>query len=423
MKKALVISWYFPPVNSSEGLVTFKLLKNSKYKYDVFTQKGNLSWTYGAREEKLVSSNITPIFSKSSNLQEWVKEGVEYFLSNKDKYEYIMSRSMAPESHMIAYEIKKKYPNIKWIASFGDPIYDNPFSSFYKETSPYSAKGVETGNCSVKYFMSPKRILKNMIWHIRHKRYMLTSHPEVKNKQIQMSTLKNCDLVILNNEYQKKHMISTCPFDIEDKIVVLPHSFDLDFYPKVNDNTEKGKIKFAYLGHLDEIRTPINFLKALVKLKETYPKLVEKMIIEFYGNLSDKDKVFIMDNQLYDFVKVNKSVDYFESLKIMSNSDWLLSFDANLGEIIPNNIFFPAKLADYLGSGTKIFAVTMLDGASADVLRETGAIIASHSVSDIYTHLLSILEGKLSSDIHDTGRYNSRNVAKEYDKLIEERIL
>ena len=29
MKKGLVISWYFPPINSSEGLCTFKLLKNS----------------------------------------------------------------------------------------------------------------------------------------------------------------------------------------------------------------------------------------------------------------------------------------------------------------------------------------------------------------------------------------------------------
>ena len=35
MKRILVISWYFPPINSSEGLVTYKLLKNSKYQYDV----------------------------------------------------------------------------------------------------------------------------------------------------------------------------------------------------------------------------------------------------------------------------------------------------------------------------------------------------------------------------------------------------
>ena len=43
MKKILVISWYFPPVNSSEGLVTFKLLKNSEYEYDVFTQKNQVT--------------------------------------------------------------------------------------------------------------------------------------------------------------------------------------------------------------------------------------------------------------------------------------------------------------------------------------------------------------------------------------------
>ena len=118
MKKCLVISWYFPPVNSSEGLVTFKLLKNSKYKYDVFTQKGNESWTYGSKEDKLVSSNINTIFAKNNELSKWVEEGIQFFDDNKDKYDMIMSRSMAPESHMIALAIKKKYPDIKWIASF-----------------------------------------------------------------------------------------------------------------------------------------------------------------------------------------------------------------------------------------------------------------------------------------------------------------
>ena len=37
-RKGLVISWFYPPGNSSEGLVTYKLLKNSKYQYDVFTR-------------------------------------------------------------------------------------------------------------------------------------------------------------------------------------------------------------------------------------------------------------------------------------------------------------------------------------------------------------------------------------------------
>ena len=30
MKRILVISWYFPPINSSEGLVTYKLLNSER---------------------------------------------------------------------------------------------------------------------------------------------------------------------------------------------------------------------------------------------------------------------------------------------------------------------------------------------------------------------------------------------------------
>ena len=42
MKKILVISWFYPPINSSEGLVTYKLLRNSKLQYDVCMQESNV---------------------------------------------------------------------------------------------------------------------------------------------------------------------------------------------------------------------------------------------------------------------------------------------------------------------------------------------------------------------------------------------
>ena len=50
--KGFVISWFYPPINSSEGLVTFKLLNRSEIKHDVFTQKGNQHWSY-KKENKL----------------------------------------------------------------------------------------------------------------------------------------------------------------------------------------------------------------------------------------------------------------------------------------------------------------------------------------------------------------------------------
>ena len=61
-KRILVISWFFPPVNSSEGLVTYKLLKASKLNYDVFTQKDNSSWSYGNTDKLPDCKNINTIF-------------------------------------------------------------------------------------------------------------------------------------------------------------------------------------------------------------------------------------------------------------------------------------------------------------------------------------------------------------------------
>ena len=106
-KKGLVISWYFPPINSSEGLCTFKLLKNSKFKYDVYTQKNNKSWSYDTNEDKLTSKNIDPVFSETDDIGMWVEEGINRFKNKLSNYNFIMSRSMAPESHEIALELKK----------------------------------------------------------------------------------------------------------------------------------------------------------------------------------------------------------------------------------------------------------------------------------------------------------------------------
>ena len=88
-KRILVISWFYPPVNSSEGLVTYKLLKKSKYEYDVFTQKNSSLWSYNNKDELPESKNVKSIFAKANNLQDWVEEATEYIRQNKEKYDII----------------------------------------------------------------------------------------------------------------------------------------------------------------------------------------------------------------------------------------------------------------------------------------------------------------------------------------------
>ena len=87
MKTGFVISWYYPPGNSSEGLVTFKLLKNSKYKYDVWTRANQQQsiWDRKSNESKLVADNVNIVKCDCDNMKDWVRQGVKYFMENKDE--------------------------------------------------------------------------------------------------------------------------------------------------------------------------------------------------------------------------------------------------------------------------------------------------------------------------------------------------
>lgn len=419
-KKGLVISWYFPPINSSEGLCTFKLLKNSKFNYDVYTQNKNKSWSYDTNEDKLTSSNVKTIFSNSNNLEGWVKEGIEYCDKEINKYNFVMSRSMAPESHEIALELKRRNPNILWIASFGDPIANNPYNSFTYKKSPYRVKGNGILSYSMGYVLSPKRILKNMWWEFKDKRYKRKHTRFYKDEKLQNVVLKQADAIIFNNPYQMEFMLEGYSEEIKNKAIVLPHGYDKDFYQK-NKKNSNSKYKISYLGHLDDIRTPRNFLKALCRLKKQKRNLYDNLEIEIYGDMSDKDKVFLVDNDLCDIVKFKTPVKYFESLNVMKNSDLLLLIDANLGTVIPKNIFYAAKLADYIGSGSNIFGITMLDGPSADIIKEVGGVICSHSVEDIYNNLVMILEGKIKISNKDKKKhYDMKNISEIFDKRITE---
>ncbi len=411
--RILVISWFYPPVNSSEGLVTYKLLKASKYEYDVFCQKGNASWSYGNKEKLPEAKNVKSIYAKTKELNEWIEEAVAYFQENKDKYDIVMTRSMPPESHIIGLRLKKIKPEIKWIASFGDPIADNPYVKLsISYPSPHSR-----ANCkSFKGVISPKRIIRNSLFKVRYKKQQRAVLE--KDLNLQNEVFKNADYMIFNSEYQKNYMLTDCKDNIKNKAVVLNHSFDRDLYPETVEKNDK--IKMTYVGHLDYLRTPHLLLEAISELKENDDKLAEKVVFEFYGNMGDSDKVLIIDDELTDIVKVKKPVSYLESLKIMKQSDWVFLIDANLTEVSDKNIFFAAKLADYIGSGSNIFGITMLDGISADILRNLNMILTSYSKEEIKNYLWQILYNNYEIKTNDEYKkeFDSIEVAKKFDDFI-----
>ena len=109
----------------------------------------------------------------------------------------------------------------------------------------------------------------------------------------------------------------------------------------------------------------------------------------------------------------------------MQNSDWLLLIDANISNIINKNIFFAAKLADYMGTGNKIFGITMLYGISADILRNLNAITTSYSTQEIKNYLWLIIYNNYTIKMNDSFRseFDSKKIAKKFDDFISSSLL
>ena len=202
--------------------------------------------------------------------------------------------------------------------------------------------------------------------------------------------------------------------------VIINHSYMEELYPKkVEKNTEK--IIISYIGHLDAIRTPKILLEAIKEIKEEDEHLCNKLEVDFYGNLYYDDKIYIYDNELYDIVKYKKQISYLESLKKMKESDYLLHIDANLGDVIDHNIFFAAKLADYIGSKTPIISITMLEGTSANIMRKVNGLILTYSVSDVKNYLRKIIyeNYQFNLDEKSSNSYNAKIVATEFDNMVK----
>ena len=179
---------------------------------------------------------------------------------------------------------------------------------------------------------------------------------------------------------------------------------------------------FSYIGHLDDIRSPRLLLEGVKILKAKDENLSKKVVFNFYGNMSDSDKLYIINNELLDVINIKKGVDYLKSLEIMTSSDYLLHIDANISEITNENIFFAAKLADYLGSKKPIIGITMLDGISADILRENNSLVLTFSKNDILNYLYLIIYENYKFKMNDKTRknYDALHVAKKFDSFISE---
>jgi hypothetical protein len=393
----LVISWFYPPATTAEALVTFKLLKNSQNRYDVISANSR-QWSYGA-DTVLKSGNINTYPIESSSFKTFIKKGFTLFgkLSGENKYDFMMSRSMPQQSHSLGLKIKHKNPSLFWIASLADPFGHNPydFDRYFKQGVSFMLKHL------------PLTVFRIFIY--------------LKNELFERKVLQNADLLIFPSIEQCRYTCKKRYEKLKDHILILPHSYDSGLYPPdvCNEITDDdGKVVLSHLGHLNDTRSAEGLIKAVALFKKECPELCEKLVVRLVGNIPEKQKLMIQDNSLSNII-IEKAVNYFESLKIMKNSDMLLLIDADFS-FMKNNIYFASKLADYMGADKPILGLTTAEGPSASILKAAGCPICfpdePEKIAEILKSITRNGPPPFNREVYKT--YDAKEIANKFDEAI-----
>ena len=413
--KGIVFSYFFPPLNSSEGNVTFKLINASKYDYEVFYQNQSDLWSYG-KNNSLRRDRIKIIPSNTSDLAGFRDKGIELFSNEKmSEYGFMMSRSMPLESHQIALAVKKRNPNKFWLASFGDPIANNPYEKFvYEYTCRPSIRSLRGIKLNIKHHLMKTAYKKKNQGHI----------------VLQNEIFSLADKLIFNSEHQCRYMLGERYDELIHKALILPHPYDLDLYKSryeeivgipENSKSNDNRIKILFAGHTDDIRSLRYFLQALESQKEYFK---DRLLFTILGNLPQSERDYIYLHDLSSMVVYGKQVSYEKSLLEMRDADLLVHVDAEFPpEVLKENIFFAAKISDYLGSGTKIVGLTS-EGISKKILTEAGQYCLTNNKVIITNFLYDVTTGKvdLSKNSNPPVQYNAVNVAKIYDDVLNKEL-
>lgn len=370
----LIISYFLPPVLGAQSIQIGRLL----YYYQMLSDD-NIMVVSGMDCNSIIDRNLYRGFSDkfsehdiiynkfllpnffhriANKLIKWYGNYPDpYIWWCKRNYDYIQSKiidkgvnkvvtfGQPMSDHILGLKIKKNNKQVKWIAHFSDPWCDNTFRN--------------------------------------NKKYDLLMETQV---------IENADIIIFTSEETRQQVMRKYDTSYLSKTYILNHSFDSSCYPKT---IVKKETIFSYIGNFYGKRSPETLFRAIRILYDEDPQLFTNISFQIIGEISERFKFESWYREIpHDVVKIIGSVDYFTSLQYMVDSDCLIIIDAPADE----NIFFPSKLADYIGSGKYIFGLTP-NGTSRRIIKGFGYECCNPmNINDIVFTLKRLLTEKLYLD-------------------------
>lgn len=343
----------FAPYAGTAGIVAAKRIIESGEKVDLISsslssrkkQDQDLELTRDrVRVHELVSA--TPDPTVDEEISEFIDAGLARFERLQirgARYNNLYSRAMVPHSHFLAAAIKRRNPEIVWVAEFSDPL-----SLTVKATSrPASFKTSVVSDNFVGWgtFRQQRCLLEE------------TSMP----KWAELLAYFFADKLIFTNQHQLETMLEYAPTIyrgfIESKATIARHPTLPARYYKMGTpgwRYDPEVITLAYFGDFHSTRGMGEVVEALARLDSEVLRRFRLVIF------TDSESRYIhgtLPEDLSSLVVVRPRLGYLDFLATLNEMSVLIVNDSLTRKYFSVNPYLPSKVSDYMGSGTPIWGI------------------------------------------------------------------
>lgn len=284
--------------------------------------------------------------------------------------------------HLIGLELKHLY-GLPWLAHFSDPWVDNPFNRYDKQT-------------------------------------------KALNLTLERQVVKSADVLAFTSQETIDLVLAKYPAEWREKARVLPQCFDPSLF-HYSTSKPDAKITIRYIGNFYGQRTAAPLIETLRLILNTEPNSLNDVCFELIG-ISDPAAIRDAggDTLPPGLLNIYPSVEYQESLRLMSTADGLLIIDAPADV----SVFLPSKLVDYIGAGRPVLGLTP-PGTAAKLIRQLDGNVADPSdtqaMNNAMRHFIDLLkQRRTNADPEPWGtrelrvRFEASRVAESFEAMLRE---
>ena len=347
---------------------------NKKFKAGQFDVGNNQSW------KSKLSIWVRGNFFIPDARVFWVNPSTKFLEQylKINNIETIVTSGPPHSMHLIGLNLKKKFPDLKWIADFRDPWTE---ISYYK--------------------------------HLK-----LTNRSAKKHRQLESEVFKNADITLATSytdadNFRKSGANAFC----------ITNGFDeTDSNPQtLQPSNSPTQFTLSYIGVLEQLRNPENLWEALDNLVKTNSDFAENFNLKFVGRIDDKILEVIEKSSLKNHIQNLGYVSHDKAVDEMAKSSLLLITN------FPNDSskgIIPGKIFEYLATGKQIISFGPNEADVSKILDETkaGKHFGYNDSKKIEDFILEKFElwknGNLLENTQNIEQFSRKNLTKQLVQIL-----